>query len=122
MLPNAIPLQNRPSGTALRLQSFGPLGMLAVVVILAGSLVAPVVGAALVLLWARLANVPPRSLGFIRPRSWPLTLAGGAVLGVVFKLVMKAIVMPLLGAPAVNAPYHYLAGNAGAIPGMIALT
>ena len=43
------------------------------------------------------------------------------VFGCVFKLLMKAIVMPLLGAPAVNATYHYLAGNAGAMPGMIAM-
>jgi membrane protease YdiL (CAAX protease family) len=29
---------------------------------------------------------------------------------------MKAVVMPLLGAPPVNQPYHYLAGNAGVLP------
>lgn len=29
---------------------------------------------------------------------------------------MKAIVMPLLGAPALNPRYHYLAGNTAALP------
>ncbi len=29
--------------------------------------------------------------------------------------------MPLFGAPALNMPYHYLAGNAGALPGAIAM-
>jgi membrane protease YdiL (CAAX protease family) len=32
---------------------------------------------------------------------------------------MKAIVMPLFGAPPINQAYHYLAGNTAAIPGMI---
>ncbi|TMA33009.1 MAG: CPBP family intramembrane metalloprotease, partial [Deltaproteobacteria bacterium] len=32
---------------------------------------------------------------------------------------MKAVVMPLFGAPAINPAYHYLAGNTAALPGMI---
>jgi membrane protease YdiL (CAAX protease family) len=32
---------------------------------------------------------------------------------------MKAIVMPLLGAPPINEAYHYVAGNTAAIAGMI---
>jgi hypothetical protein len=32
---------------------------------------------------------------------------------------MKAIVMPLLGAPAINPAYHYLAGNRAALPWMV---
>jgi CAAX protease family protein len=103
----------------LRLQGFGALGLLAILVILAGSIAGPVVAAALVLAWAGLAGIPLRALGFVPPRSWPLTLAGGALFGVVLKFAMKAIVMPLLGAPAVNAAYHYLAGNGAALPGII---
>jgi membrane protease YdiL (CAAX protease family) len=43
-----------------------------------------------------------------------------AILGIVFgctlKFVLKAIVMPLLGADPINQTYHYLAGNtAGAV-------
>src|SRR3954452_6857680 len=34
---------------------------------------------------------------------------------------MKALVMPLLGAPPVNPAYHYLAGNRAAMPAMIFL-
>ena len=52
----------------------------------------------------------------MRPRSWLRSIAIGLVFGALFKLVMKAVVMPLLGAPAVNAPYHYIAGNAAALP------
>jgi membrane protease YdiL (CAAX protease family) len=32
---------------------------------------------------------------------------------------MKAIVMPLLGAPLINQAYHFLAGNTAALPGMV---
>ena len=35
------------------------------------------------------------------------------------KFLMKALVMPLLGAPAVNQAYHYLAGNRAALPAAI---
>lgn len=35
--------------------------------------------------------------------------------GIAFKLLMKAVVMPLLGADPINAAYHYLAGNAAAL-------
>jgi membrane protease YdiL (CAAX protease family) len=44
---------------------------------------------------------------------------GGIVFGIAFKLLMKAIVMPLLGAESINQPYHYLAGNRAALPGAL---
>jgi membrane protease YdiL (CAAX protease family) len=47
-------------------------------------------------------------------------VVGGAAFGIVLKLGMKAFVMPLLGSPAINMSYRYLAGNAKAIPGMVA--
>jgi hypothetical protein len=75
--------------------------------------------ALLVLAWARLTHKPWSDLGFVRPRSWPATILGGLALGILLKLGMKAVVMPLLGAPAINPAYHFLAGNAGALPAMI---
>jgi membrane protease YdiL (CAAX protease family) len=45
-------------------------------------------------------------------------LAEAAALGMALKLVMKALVMPLVGAPAVNPSYQYLAGNGAALPGI----
>lgn len=47
--------------------------------------------------------------------------AGGVTFGVAFKLVLKAIVMPLVGAPARNAPFQFLVGNTAALPGMLAM-
>jgi membrane protease YdiL (CAAX protease family) len=102
------------------LRGFGPLGLLAVLVILAAALAGSLVSAALVLAWAWLSRTPPRALGFTTPRSWTLTVAGGAAFGIAFKLAMKAVVMPLFGAPPINAPYHFLAGNAAALPEMLA--
>ena len=106
--------------TSDRLRGFGPLGVLAILVISAAGIAGFVVSAVLVLIWAQLSDTPLTNLGFKPPRSWIATLVGGVAFGIVFKLVAKAAVMPLLGAPAINAPYHYLAGNAIALPWIIA--
>ncbi len=121
MISGVSAAEARAPGAAQRLRGFGPLGVLAVMVILAGSLLGPPVGALLVLAWAKLSRTPPQALGFRTPRSWPVTLAAGVASGIVFKLGMKAVVMPLLGAPASNMQYRWLVGNAGALPGMIAV-
>lgn len=101
---------------AADLRSFGPLGIVAIVVVLVGNALFVPLSAILVLVWARLSHTPWRALGFERPRSWLRTIAGGVVFGAVLKLMMKAVVMPLFGAPPVNQAFHYLAGNTAAIP------
>jgi membrane protease YdiL (CAAX protease family) len=102
------------------LRGFGPLGLLAILAILAASLVTSALGAVLALGWARMSSISVRDLGYVRPRSWIRTVASGVLFGAAFKLVMKAIVMPLFGAPAINPTYHYVAGNAGALPAILA--
>ena len=52
----------------------------------------------------------------MRPEGWIGTLAIGIAFGSAFKLLMKMIVMPLLGADPINQRYHYLAGNRAALP------
>src|SRR5262249_19138414 len=76
-------------------------------------------GGLLVLLWAWASRTPWRDLGYVRPRSWAGTVALGVLLGAGFKLTMKAVVLPLLGAPAIYPVYHYLAHNRAALPGMV---
>jgi len=78
------------------------------------------VSSILVLVWARLSHTPARTLGFTALSSWTATLVGGAAFGILLKLGLKAIVMPLLGAPAINMSYHYLSGNTAALPGTVA--
>jgi len=73
-------------------------------------------GAALVLIWARLSRTPWREIGYVRPARWIGSLVLGIVFGSAFKVLMKAIVMPLLGADPINHAYHYLAENQAAIP------
>jgi CAAX protease family protein len=103
---------------AEKLRGFGPVGVLALVVIVAmGPIIEPL-GALLALGWAHRSRTPWSALGFVRPKSWIGTVALGVVLGSALKLLMKVLVMPLLGAPAINATYHYLAGNAAALPVM----
>jgi len=100
---------------AQSLRRFGPVGIIAIIVIvLSGS----IFGAALVLLWAVLSGTPWSDLGFARPRRGAIDLVVAFVAGVLFKLLMKAVVMPLLGFGPVNESYHYLVGNTAALPGM----
>jgi len=105
-----------------RLGGFGPLGIVAILVILlAGNFPVPGTAGLLVLLWALRSHTPWRDLGFVRPNSWARDVALGVVGGIALKFLMKALVLPLLGAPPVNAAFHYLAGNAAALPGAIVL-
>lgn len=108
-----------------QLRGFGVAGILAILVIVlsgtvfVGDMIALPVGAALVLVWAKLSHTPWREIGFVRPRSWIGSLAVGILLGVALKFVMKAIVMPLLGAPPVNQAFQFLAGNRALLPAAI---
>jgi membrane protease YdiL (CAAX protease family) len=117
-----VPVNDKGRGDddlAQQLRGFGPTGLLAMFVILLGDALVKPLSAILVLLWARRSRTPWREIGYVRPRSWAGGIALGIVLGVAFKLLMKAIVMPLLGADPVNHAYHFLAGNPAALPGMI---
>ena len=107
-----------PSDVAAALRGFGPVGILAILVILAGAFIPPL-GAVLALVWVWLSRTPWREIGFVRPQSWTRTLIVGIVFGVAFKFLMKAVVMPLLGAPPINQAYHFLAGNTAALPEML---
>jgi len=69
---------------------------------------------ALVVVWVWQTHKPWRDIGYVRPRSWVRTITIAILLGAVFKLVMKAVVMPILGADPINQPYHYLVGNPAA--------
>jgi membrane protease YdiL (CAAX protease family) len=104
---------------AARLRGFGPLGILAILVILAGNLIVAPLSAILVLVWVRWSRTPWREIGYVRPRRWAATVAVGIAFGIAFKFLMKAIVMPLLGADPINQAFHYLAGNTSALPGAI---
>jgi len=78
----------------------------------------PLLLAIAVLAWARATHKPWSDLGLGRPRSWLRAIVCGIVLGIGLKLVMKAIVMPLLGADPINREYHHLVGNTAALPAM----
>ena len=101
------------------LRGFGPLGLLAILAIVAGTLVLGLLGGLLVLAWVRASQTPWRELGYVRPKSWVADVVVGIALGVLLKLLLKAVVMPLLGAEAFNPAYHYLRGNTAALPGML---
>jgi CAAX protease family protein len=106
---------------AARLRGFGPVGLLGIAVILAGAMINELVSAALVVLWVVLSKTPWREIGYVRPKNYALTIAGGAAFGAALKLLLKAAVMPLLGASPVNRSYHFLAHNSAALPGFLLL-
>lgn len=102
---------------AERLKGFGPVGILATFII--PFAITPWIGALLTILWAHWSRTPLKEIGYRRPRSWLLSTSAGIAIGVTLKLVMKAAIMPLLGADPVNGAYHYLTGNRAALPGML---
>jgi membrane protease YdiL (CAAX protease family) len=108
---------NRPDEIAQALRGFGPLGILAMVVILLAGNVGPVpLGGILALAWAWRSCTPWREIGYVTPDSWARTIALGIAFGIAFKFLMKAIVMPLFGAEPTNAAFQYLVGNTAALP------
>jgi len=58
-----------PQALATQLRGFGPVGLLAIILILAGNLVVLPLSAVLVLAWVRASHTPYTSLGFTTPRS-----------------------------------------------------
>jgi membrane protease YdiL (CAAX protease family) len=104
---------------ARQLRGFGPVGILAILVVLAGNVLFTPLSAVLVLLWTWRSRTPWREIGYVRPRSWIGGLLVGIVFGALFKLLMKSFVMPLLGAPPINQAYSDLQGNSAALPGMV---
>lgn len=103
---------------AAELRGFGAVGVLAVLLIAAAQLLPPL-SALLVLVWTRLSRTPWREIGYTRPKSWIRSLIVGVAFGTLFKFMMKAIVMPLLGADPMNQAYHYLVGNRAALPAAV---
>jgi membrane protease YdiL (CAAX protease family) len=101
------------------LRGFGPIGILAIIIIYFGNTLFVPLSAILVLIWAKASRTPWRELGYVRPRNWIGNVILGIAFGVAFKFAMKAIVMPLLGAPPINQAYHFLAGNTAALPWML---
>jgi len=109
---------------AAQLRGFGPLGIIAIVAIaISGNIFighyAIPVGGLLVLLWVQLSGTPWPAIGYVRPKSWAISVAGGFAFGIAFKLLMKAIVMPLFGADPINHVFHYLAGNRALLPAAV---
>jgi membrane protease YdiL (CAAX protease family) len=110
--------------TATELRGFGPAGIVAMLVIaLSGTVfaghVAVPLGALLALLWVLASGTPWHAIGYARPRRWIATIALGVAGGVAFKFLMKALVMPLFGAPPINQTYHYLAANRAMLPAAV---
>jgi CAAX protease family protein len=116
MIRDSIAMPVWEDRLAIRLRGFGRLGIFASACIFYATWYAPPLAFLMVLVWTRLSHTPWREIGFVRPKSWAFELAVGLVLGVALKLLLKAVVMPLLGADPINHAYHSVIGNRAAIP------
>ena len=100
------------------LRGFGLAGIISIlVIVLSGNLL----GAALVVVWAQLSGTRWSDLGFVRLPHGAIDLVIAFIAGVLFELLMKAVVMPLVGFGSINSAYHYLVANPAALPGMFFL-
>jgi membrane protease YdiL (CAAX protease family) len=102
-------------GFAAGLRGFGALGIIAIVLILAGVMVSPLVAGALILVWVWLSKTSWREVGIVRPGNWVATIVLAILFGVALKVLMKAVVMPYFGAPAVNSYAQDLVQPAAAL-------
>ena len=114
-MPDVSAVRPVDEAFARKLRGFGPLGVLAFVVITALGPVLEPLGTVLVLAWVSASETSWRELGFVRPKSWVRSATLGIVFGCALKFFLKAIVMPLLGADPINRTYHYLAGNSASL-------
>jgi membrane protease YdiL (CAAX protease family) len=107
---------------AAELRGFGPVGIFAILIVLfSGNVELPniimlPIGAFMVLLWVHLSHTPWSSIGYKKPSSWVATIIIGTIFGIIFKLVMKAVVMPVFPADPINHTYHFLVGNKSLLP------
>jgi membrane protease YdiL (CAAX protease family) len=115
VLPEAPVVRTADEALARTLRGFGPLGVIAFVVIAALGPVLEPLGTVLVLWWTRTSRTPWREIGFVWPKSWVRTAIIGIASGCALKFALKAIVMPLLGGDPINRTYHYLVGNSAAV-------
>lgn len=93
------------------------VGLLSTAIVVAAS-VLPVLRDIVPLLWVWWSRTPWPDIGYVRPKSWLRTIAGGIIFGVMLKLLTKAVIMPLVGADPINRTYQFLAGNKAAVTGM----
>ena len=104
---------------AASLRGFGPVGLLAMLVIFSGNLLQAPLSALLVLAWAYLSRTPWREIGYEQPGHWWRDALLGIAGGLALRLTMQVIVMPLFGHHPINQQFHYLVGNTAALPGVV---
>src|SRR5689334_6962643 len=85
--PVQMPADLSPrDSVAASLRGFGPVGILAILIVLftgnlwLGHVVLPV-GGLLALLWVRLSRTPWCEIGYVRPKSWLSAILVGTIFG-----------------------------------------
>ena len=115
MLTTSPTPQSLHSRVATALRGFGPVSVVVSLLMALSPIVEPL-NALAVPIWIWLSRISWKDVGCARPPSWAATLVGGSAFGVGLKLLMKAVVMPLFGAPAVSAGLHQWVGHPVVLP------
>ena len=84
------------------LRGLGPFGTIAFLIVTAGAFVFMPIAAALILIWAWISRTPWREIGLAAPKSWIGGAVAGIAIGIALKFLLKAVILPYLGAQAVN--------------------
>jgi len=106
---------------AARLRGFGPVGLLAILVILSGNLLFVPLSALLVVGWVHISRTPWREIGYVQPGHWWRDALLGTAGGMALRLLMQVLVMPLVGHHSTNQQFHFLVGNTAALIGVASL-
>ena len=106
---------------AASLRGFGPMGLLAILVILSGNLLFVPLSALLVVGWVPISRTPWREIGYVQPGHWWRDALLGIAGGMALRLLMQVLVMPLAGHHSTNQQFHFLVGNTAALIGVASL-
>jgi len=106
---------------AASLRGFGPVGLLAILVILSGNLLFVPLSALLVVGWVHISRTPWREIGYVQPGHWWRDALLGIAGGMALRLLMQVLVMPLAGHHSTNQQFHFLVGNTAALIGVASL-
>jgi len=106
---------------AASLRGFGPMGLLAILVILSGNLLFVPLSALLVVGWVHISRTPWRGIGYVQPGHWWRDALLGIAGGMALRLLMQVLVMPLAGHHSTNQQLHFLVGNTAALIGVASL-
>jgi uncharacterized protein len=73
----------------------------------------PIASALIVLWWRKYTKTSYAEIGLAKPPNWLITILVGTLIGIVVKIIMKSLIMPLAGAPPLNEAFQFIYQDLG---------